>query len=267
MVRGLELFGRHFAAHTDQYVLIGGAAASLVMRQAELEFRATKDLDVVLLVEALTPAFGEAFWAFVVAGGYQQQEESLGNKPRLYRFQKPTDPAYPAMVELFSRNPAGFSLAAGSHLTPIPLDEGLASPSAILLDEASYAFIKGGCLVLDGLSCVGAERLVPLKARAWLDLSARKEQGEEISTAVIRKHARDVFQLAGLFAPDTRVELPATLAESLAEFLERVSADEAYNPTAWGLRGPKAEWCHRLALTFGLVPSGGDPTSLQRNAP
>lgn len=71
MVRGLDIFQELFAAYVDQYVLIGGTAATLTMEEAGLEFRATKDLDIVLHVEALTPAFGEAFWKFVEDGGYE----------------------------------------------------------------------------------------------------------------------------------------------------------------------------------------------------
>ena len=48
MVRGLDVFRRHFAGHTDQFVLIGGTAATLAMAEAGLDFRATKDLDIVL---------------------------------------------------------------------------------------------------------------------------------------------------------------------------------------------------------------------------
>jgi len=48
MVRGLKIFQQRFAVYVDQYVLIGGTAASLTMQEAGLEFRATKDLDVVL---------------------------------------------------------------------------------------------------------------------------------------------------------------------------------------------------------------------------
>ena len=70
MVRGLDLFRETFAAYTDQYLLIGGTAASLTMEDAGLQFRATKDLEIVLHVEVLTPAFGAAFWQFVNAGGY-----------------------------------------------------------------------------------------------------------------------------------------------------------------------------------------------------
>jgi len=53
MVRGLNLFRQFFAAHANQYVLIGGTAATLAMEEAGLAFRATKDLDVVLHIEAL----------------------------------------------------------------------------------------------------------------------------------------------------------------------------------------------------------------------
>ena len=48
MVRGLDVFREHFTGHADQFVLIGGTAATLAMEEAVLEFRATKDLDIVL---------------------------------------------------------------------------------------------------------------------------------------------------------------------------------------------------------------------------
>ena len=61
MVRGLDLFRKHFDSYADQFILIGGTAATLAMEQAGLEFRATKDLDIVLHIEVLNPAFGTAF--------------------------------------------------------------------------------------------------------------------------------------------------------------------------------------------------------------
>ena len=59
MVRGLAIFRSWFRDYADQYILIGGTAATLAMEEAGLEFRATKDLDIVLHVEALTPEFGQ----------------------------------------------------------------------------------------------------------------------------------------------------------------------------------------------------------------
>lgn len=107
MVKGLDVFQRWFAEHSDQYVLIGGTAATLAMEEAGLEFRATKDLDVVLHVEALTPQFGQTFWRFIEAGGYAIRQASETGKPIFYRFQKPSDASFPAMVELFARAPDG----------------------------------------------------------------------------------------------------------------------------------------------------------------
>ena len=68
MVKGLDLFREHFGEFADRYVLIGGAACDLIMSNAGLPFRVTKDLDIVLCVETLDVAFAEAFWAFVAAG-------------------------------------------------------------------------------------------------------------------------------------------------------------------------------------------------------
>lgn len=85
MVRGLAIFQAWFEGFENQYVLIGGTAASITMTDAGLPFRGTKDLDIVLHVEALTPAFGQKFWEFVQAGGYRQKEGDPEQRPCLYR--------------------------------------------------------------------------------------------------------------------------------------------------------------------------------------
>jgi hypothetical protein len=177
VVRGLDVFREHFAGHADQFVLIGGTAASLAMEEAGLEFRATKDLDIVLHIEALSPSFGEVFWRFIEAGRYEVRQASDTGKPVFYRFQKPADERFPAMLELFCRAPEGIRLAESRHLTPIPIDEAVASLSAILLDDAYYEFILAGRREVDGLPWVGEDRLIPLKASAWLDLGERQAKG------------------------------------------------------------------------------------------
>ena len=59
MVKGIDTFREYFRDFTDQYVLIGGAACDISFGNNNVDFRATRDLDVVLIVEALTRAFGE----------------------------------------------------------------------------------------------------------------------------------------------------------------------------------------------------------------
>ncbi|MCY1648661.1 hypothetical protein OVA11_16800 [Caulobacter sp. SL161] len=47
--------------------------------------------------------------------------------------------------------PEGFKLAPGSDLTPLPIDETVASLSAILLDAPYYDLLKADLQALDGL--------------------------------------------------------------------------------------------------------------------
>ena len=54
MAMGIDIFKERFANYSDQYTIIGGMACELLMNEAALDFRATRDIDMVLIVEALT---------------------------------------------------------------------------------------------------------------------------------------------------------------------------------------------------------------------
>src|SRR5208337_1247367 len=100
----------------------------------------------------------------------------------------PQDTDFPSMMELFSTRPERLPPAPGLNLTPIPLDGLVSSLSAIPVDETYYAFLKAGVRLVDGVSVVGPEHRVPLKARAWLDLKEREAAGDRIDGKDIRKH-------------------------------------------------------------------------------
>ena len=225
MVRGLAIFQEWFKDFENQYVLIGGTAASITMTEAGLPFRGTKDLDIVLHVEVLTPAFGQKFWEFVQAGGYQQKEGDPEQKPCLFRFQKPQDEDFPHMLELFSRVPDGLSFVPPGHLTPIPMDEQISSLSAILLNDEYYQFVLSGRKSKHGMpSWVGEDRLIPLKAVAWLEMTDRVHQGEVIDSKKINKHLSDVVLLSALLQPGQIVQLPEKLKVDLQAFAQAIVA-------------------------------------------
>jgi len=194
------------------------------MQEAGLVFRATKDLDIVLFVEALDAEFVEVFWAFVHEGGYQVQEKADGTK-RFYRFQKPKSDAYPFMLELFSRVPDALAIAEGSHLTPIPMAQGISSLSAILVDDEYYGFIRSTTRTLAGLPVVSPEGLITLKARAWLDLAERRRNGEAVDGRDVQKHRNDVFRLYQIIDPDAVLEIPGKVKADMAEFLARAASE------------------------------------------
>jgi hypothetical protein len=225
MVKGLEVFREHFRNYADRHVLIGGAACDIVMRGAGLAFRATKDLDIVLYVEALDAAFIRTFWEFVRAGGYKVQEKSTGEK-QFYRFQKPTNADYPFMLELFSRQPDVLQVSDGSHLTPLPAEEDASSLSAILLDGDYYDFIRAGRQEIDGIPMVGAAQLIALKGRAWLDLTERARRGEQIDSKTIKKHKNDVFRLYQILDPASDPAAPEGVKNDIREFISRMRGED-----------------------------------------
>lgn len=235
MVKGLDLFKTRFANFADQYVLIGGAACTVAMQDAGIDFRATKDLDIVLCVEVLDADFANTFWQFVRDGEYENQERASGEK-QFYRFTKPKADDFPFMLELFSRAPDVLTPAEGSELTPIPFGDEASSLSAILLDDDYYAFLQAGKREVDGLQIVGAEHLIPMKARAWLDLTARKDTGEHVDSKDVKKHRNDVFRLFAIVDPDFDGAVPEQVKTDLGSFLERMP-EENIDLKAIGLRG------------------------------
>ena len=132
MVRGLDIFRDFFADYRDCYVLIGGSACDVYFTDQKIPFRVTHDLDMILCVEALTPPFFNRFWEFIRAGGYVHRQKSDGHK-QFYRFTAPTEPGYPAMLELFARKADFLPETPEGHLTPIPAGEEASSLSGILV--------------------------------------------------------------------------------------------------------------------------------------
>lgn len=224
MVRGLERFREHFKEFADRYVLIGGTACDLAFSDAGLAFRATKDLDVVLCMETLDADFGRAFWKFVKQGSYASQQSSTGER-KFYRFSKPTNGDFPFMLELFSRVPDALTIAAGSTLTPIPIDDAVSSLSAILLDTEYYDWILAGRRAIDGIPIVSAEHLLPLKAKAWLDLRQRKLAGQTIDSRDINKHKNDAFRLYSIITPTFRATASGAIATDMRAFVREMTSE------------------------------------------
>ena len=170
MINGMDLFREHFADYKDQYTIIGGFACDLLMTDAGLGFRQTVDIDMVIIIEALTTEFAVAFWSFIDAGGYQARQRSSG-QPEFYRFVNPTDPSYPKMIELFSRPQNHVKLQPDTHLMPLHIDDEVSSLSAILLNNDYYRFLLDGRTEKEGISILDAEHIIPLKMKAWLECS------------------------------------------------------------------------------------------------
>lgn len=225
MVRGIDRFREYFSSYGGQYVLIGGTACDLAMEEVGQSFRATQDLDIVLCAEALTDEFIAAFWGFVKDGNYSSREKSDGRK-EFYRFRNPKTKGFPKELELFSRRPDCLTRPTNCTLTPIPATEDVSSLSAILLDDDYYAWIRAGDRVVDGIHIVGTEYLIPLKMKAWLDLTERQAGGEQIDSRKIRKHQNDVFRLYTILSRKPLPAIPVSIQRDVDQFIREIVAVE-----------------------------------------
>jgi hypothetical protein len=223
MVRGLDLLRERMKPHEGSIVLIGGAACDDWFSRQSLQFRATQDLDIVLIVELLGAEAVNTLRRFIRDGQYETRARSNG-KPELYRFADPKDPRFPKELELFSRGPENIDLAPGETL-PVITDEDYHSLSAILLDDRYYELIRVHHDIHDGLHFANATSLIPLKAFAWLDLKRRKAEGEKIDSQKIKKHRADVFRLAATLPAEPGPELAEEIRKDLGRFMQAIPPD------------------------------------------
>ena len=115
------------------------------------------------------------------------------------------------------------------------MDEDLSSLSAILLDDGYYDFIQDSKIDINGIPTVPPEIIVPLKARAWLDLTERRDAGEKVDRNDIKKHKNDVFRLFQVIEPDKRITLPKVVKGDMQRFMEAVIADPPPTLKPFGL--------------------------------
>ena len=223
MVKGLESFAEQFREFSDCYTVIGGAACDILMTEAGLDFRATKDIDMILVLEDDLPGFGHKFWEYIKIGGYRcgwRNSESV----HFYRFTEPQRSDFPVQIELFSRNP-DYHLAMPQGIIPIHIDDETSSLSAILLDDHYYDLMIRGRTQVEGITLLGAEYLIPFKMYAWLDLRRRKEANEHVNERDFRKHKLDVFRLLQIIPQNVKVDVGNAIQADIQEFLQYMESE------------------------------------------
>jgi hypothetical protein len=133
------------------------------------------------------------------------------------------------------------------------MEDEVSSLSAILLDGDYYEFIHAGKREITGLPAIGHECLIPLKARAWLDLSERRQSGAIIDEKDLRKHKNDVIRLYQLLSIHKRVALSETIKQDMQKFIECMKKGESIDLKNLGLKNTHLdEVLNNLNLIYGL---------------
>ena len=236
MVKGMDKFREYFAGHENKYAVIGGAACDLVFGSAGVPFRGSEDIDMVLCVDVVNAEFGEIFAKFLRDGGYQANERQDDGKKRFYRFHKPANDEFPAMVELLSRRDGALKLPAHIKITRIPVEENVVSLSAILLDETYYSELTKAKYQIKGVTIIDQKLLIPFKALAYLNLSG-EDGTRKREVRDIEKHLYDALNLAQLLPRNSKIDIPEKMKDDLSKFAHKVeslgSIDGARLNAAW----------------------------------
>jgi hypothetical protein len=188
-IQGLDHFADYFKEVNEQFVIVGGVASALLMDAAGQEFRKTVDIDLVIIAN-LSDSFTTRLSKYIKEAGYKIQEGKLG-KPTFYRFREPSKSDYPFQIEIFSSNQNQIKLIDGQHIIPIDMPEGEGQLSAILLEDEYFQLIKNNRKTIGKHSIATEAAIIPLKARAYNDISDRGGDSREA-----KKHRNDVMKLA-----------------------------------------------------------------------
>lgn len=237
MVNGLRVFKERFQSFEDCYTVIGGTACSILMESAALAFRATQDIDMILLVESERfDEFADQLLKFIDDGGYRCEERQNGTK-RLYRFIEPATAGYPAMIELFSKN--ALNMGKNRRITYVKTGKDPSGLSAMLLSDEYYNLAMHGRENINGVWTLQASHLILLKMYAWLNLKKDSQKGKEISEYDLLKHKYDVFRLLLLLSDEIRIDCDVKIRKDISAFIDSMENEELLAVNVFGDWAPE----------------------------
>lgn len=220
-IKGLEIFKEKFKKFIGNYVIIGGTACKILLESMYIDFRSTKDIDMVLIAENMTNVFKEAIIEFVYEGKYEIWKDEY-NKCHYFRFQKPKNDDFPYMIELLSIND---SINFNKRYTPLFIkDEKIKSLSAIIIDEDYYNLIVMNKIILNDLSIANSKVLALLKMKAYIDIFIRKKNDLNVFENP-KKHQNDVYRLVEIFNNEKMIVVDS-IKQDIKKFLELNSLND-----------------------------------------
>jgi hypothetical protein len=132
---------------------------------------------------------------------------------------------------------------------PVHISDDLSSLSAILLNDEYYEFLKSGLVLINGIQVLNYTHIIPFKAKAWLDLKMRKENGESIDSKKIEKHKRDVFRLSQLVTGNDHIELSDEILADMTNFISKME-NETIDLKNLKIRGEKSKILDTLKRVY-----------------
>lgn len=99
--------------------------------------------------------------------------------------------------------------------------------------EGEYVLIGGGAVL-------SVEGLIPFKAKAWLDLSAKRAEGQAVDEKTVKKHRNDVCRLATLLTGKEHPAMSDGVRADMRRFMEAYESNPV-DPKAIMIKGVGAQ--------------------------
>ena len=226
-MEGLDKFRDAFANFSDNYIIIGGTACNIAMTGTTMRPRTTHDIDIIVIVENMTPEFAKCFWNFVKEAGYRPEKckHTDNEKPKyeLYRSLYGKK-GYPEMIELLARRVDFLLEPTDLTIEPLPIDENTSSLSAIVMDDDFYHFTIAHSQLTDGIRHATPAALIALKAKAYLNLLHDKKSGKHVNSKDIKKHRSDVLKNVAIIE-ESSIIAPAAIITCVNDFVYSIRQD------------------------------------------
>lgn len=248
-VNGLDVFAERLKGYSDNFIIVGGTACSLEMNDAGINFRATNDIDMIVIVEELSANFGKAFWGFIKDGGYEfwKSDETT----HFFRFLNPKNSSYSKMIELFSKKQDWIPDDMAGRYTKIIVSDEISSLSAILLDDEYYRFLKEGAEIVNDLPVLKPIYLIAFKAKAHVDLTKKHLEGHHINERDLKKHKNDILRLTQLLNPNETIAVADSVKADMQNFFDLI-ATESIDMKALKLNYTKEDVVKMLKHAFKM---------------
>jgi len=221
MLTGFDKFKEIMHNYSNQFVVIGGTACEVALENTGITRRATRDIDMMVIIEQLSADFITQLWEFFKAGGYKPSRRTNKSGKTVYafyRFEHPSQSDYPAKIEILAHHAEYIFGDNEVHIEPIMEDESSYSLSAIIMDDDIYQFTINHWNDFNGIRMASPTALVCLKARAYLNLLQDREEGKQINTDDIKKHRRDVLMLLETGKVEDTI-VPTSIYQTIQDFV------------------------------------------------
>ena len=86
-----------------------------------------------------------------------------------------------------------------------------------------------------------------------MDLSLRKERGENIKSRDIKKHKNDIIRLYQLLSAGRSISLPQSIRDDMVEFIKKYEQEPNINPKILGIRVEAEVVFKRLKEYYQLI--------------